>query len=436
MNRLQQKLSEAHPMVFSLFAIIAAFCTYSCMYAFRKPYTAAAFADEAPVWGMTYKSLLVITQVLGYMLSKFVGIKVISEMKSGARALWILALIGLAELSLLGFGLVSAPYNMIFLFLNGLPLGMIWGLVFSYLEGRKFTEIMGLGLCSSFIFASGITKDVGKALMQGGVSEFWMPAATGLVFAIPAVFFIWMLNQLPPPTEEDVALRTVRTPMNGQERVAFFKRFSVGLILLVTVYTMLTAYRSFRDDFLADIWIDLRGADAASVDFSATEVPISIGVLLLLMLLVLVKDNIKALMINHFAILAGVLLAGISTWAFQRGLISDYLWLLMTGFGTYMAYIPFNAILFDRMIAAFRYASNVGFLIYLADSFGYLGNIAVLVYKDFGGKELSWAEFFTQISYALALIGLVGMILSAIYFLRKHRLLITETKEPKTPSLS
>ena len=389
------------------------------MYAFRKPFTAATFADTPELLGLGYKEILVITQVVGYMLSKFIGIKVVSEMSGDKRAPGILILIGMAWLALLGFAITPVPYNWVFLFLNGLPLGMIWGLVFSYVEGRKHTEVMGLGLCASFIFASGFVKDIGRMLMNNGISEFWMPFVTGAVFAVPLILVVYLLNQLPPPTAEDEALRTKRAPMKGAARWAFFKRFAGGLVILIIVYTMITAYRDFRDNFLADIWTELTGS--TDNNFSKTETPASIIVLGLLMLLVLIKDNLKALMINHLAILGGVLIAGISTWGFQQGWVSPYFWILLTGVATYTAYIPFNSILFDRMIATFKYVSNVGFLIYLADSFGYLGSIGVLLYKDFGARDLSWVEFFAQASYALAIVGGIGTLIAMAYFRRKYQ---------------
>ena len=408
-------LHKSSPLAFTLYATVAAFCAYMCMYAFRKPFTAATFADGPIILGLDYKSTLVIIQVLGYMLSKFIGIKVVSEMDPAKRAIAILVLIGIAEMALLGFGLTPAPYNAIFLFFNGLPLGMIWGLVFSFLEGRKQTEVMGLGLCASFVFASGLVKDIGKFLMANGISEYWMPFAVGGIFALPLLLFTWMLVQIPAPSAEDEALRTKRAPMKGKERWEYFKKFALGLILLVAVYTILTAYRDFRDNFLADIWADLRGADN-TVNFSATETPVSIGVLLILMLIVLVKDNKKALMVNHFAVGVGVLLAGLSTWGHQQGWVGDYTWIILTGFGTYIAYIPFNSILFDRLIATFKQVGNVGFLIYLADSFGYMGSVGVLLYKNFGAGEISWLNFFRQISYALAIIGAVGdRLLSTVF---------------------
>ena len=151
--------------VFVLHASLAAFGTYFCMYAFRKPFSVATF-DGLSFIGVDYKILLVIAQVLGYALSKFVGIKVISELKPNRRLLYLISLIVLAEISLLLFAWVAAPYNIPFMFLNGFPLGMIWGIVFSYIEGRRFTDILGVVLSASFIVSSGVVKSVGLFVMN------------------------------------------------------------------------------------------------------------------------------------------------------------------------------------------------------------------------------------------------------------------------------
>ena len=68
------------------------------------------------------------------------------------------------------------------MFLNGIPLGMVWGLVFSFLEGRKTSDLLGAGLSCSYIVASGAVKAVGLGFVGIGVSEFWMPALTGGCF--------------------------------------------------------------------------------------------------------------------------------------------------------------------------------------------------------------------------------------------------------------
>src|SRR5262245_57241756 len=83
---------------------VDAFGTYFCMYAFRKPFTAAPF-DDVTAWGLAYKPLLVTAQVLGYTLSKFLGIKVVAEVQPHRRAVLLLGLIAVAEVALVLFGL-------------------------------------------------------------------------------------------------------------------------------------------------------------------------------------------------------------------------------------------------------------------------------------------------------------------------------------------
>jgi len=107
--------------------------TYFSMYAFRKPYTAGLY-DGLQLWGLDYKIMLVTLQVIGYALSKFIGVKIISELTPDKRAWSILILIGISWLALLLFAVIPAPYNAFTLFFNGLPLGLIWGIVFSVVE--------------------------------------------------------------------------------------------------------------------------------------------------------------------------------------------------------------------------------------------------------------------------------------------------------------
>ena len=63
----------------SAWCVAAAFGTYFCMYGFRKPFTAATY-DDITFSDLGYKTILVTAQVLGYTVSKFIGIKVIAEM--------------------------------------------------------------------------------------------------------------------------------------------------------------------------------------------------------------------------------------------------------------------------------------------------------------------------------------------------------------------
>ncbi|MDR9410052.1 MAG: DUF5690 family protein [Balneolaceae bacterium] len=414
--------------VFSLYAILAAFSTYGCMYAFRKTYTAAGF-EGFEFWGLELKTLLIISQIIGYTLSKFLGIKVVSEMTPNRRAWTIIGLIMFSHAALLFFWLIPPPYSIFFLFLNGLPLGMVWGLVFSFLEGRKNTELLGAGLSVSFIISSGVVKSVGTWLMVSwGVSEFAMPFITGLIFSLPLFLFVWLLNHIPPPTAEDEALRVKRVPMNSMQRWAFFKQFATGIVILTVSYLFLTAYRDLRDNYALEILEAVGYVNDAGI-FTLTEIPIAIVVLIVMASLMLIKNNRKALMVNHYIIGFGIALIGLATFSFNLGWISPYWWMVLVGLGSYLGYVPFNCILFDRFIATYRTMANAGFLIYIADSFGYLSSVGVLLYKNFGKADISWYQFFINFSYIIAFVG-VGLTLISLYYFSR----IKEPEPAKEPS--
>ncbi|MEO1261033.1 MAG: DUF5690 family protein [Bacteroidota bacterium] len=416
---IKKYLQNSGSFIFICYAVFAAFGTYFCMYAFRKPFSVGTY-ESVFFWGniLTYKSAIIISQVIGYALSKFIGIKVISELKNNYRAYLLIGLILLAETALVLFGFIPAPWNIVALFLNGLPLGMIWGIVFSYLEGRRFSEILGAGLAASFIVASGAVKSVGKWLMlEFGVPEFWMPAATGALFIFPLFIFAYLLEQIPPPTGEDQRLRTERLPMDGKQRKKLFLQYAPGIIALVLFYTLLTAYRDFRDNFAAEIWTALGFGDAPAI-FTIAEIPIAVLVLIMMGATMLVRNNIKALQLYFWIVFSGALIVGLSTLFFTNNILNGAVWMMLVGLGLYIAYVPFNCILFDRMIAAFQQKGNAGFLIYVADAFGYLGSVLVLLYKDFVAPELSWLEFFTNASYLLT-IGCSVTVLFAIFYFRK-----------------
>ncbi len=420
-SRIKTFLGNTRPSVFNSYCMIAAFTTYFCMYAFRKPFSVGRFegAFDLPLVGeVDLKIMLIISQVFGYTCSKFLGIKVISEMEPHRRALSILVMIGMAELALVGFAVTPSPYNVAFLFLNGLPLGMIWGLVFGFLEGRKSSELLGAGLSASYIVASGAVKSVGKWILDLGYSENWMPVIAGLLFAPLLVVAVYFLKQIPSPTAEDERLRMHRGPMHKSQRREFFGRFAPGLVSLTLLYMLLTAYRDFRDNFAREIW-DAVGYGEQPAVFTIAELPIALFVLVALALLMRIRTNSLAVSAIHGIMFLGTAMIGLATLGFQSGLISPLWWMIMVGLGCYLAYVPYGCVLFDRLLASLGVVGTAGFMIYATDAFGYLGSVFLLLYKNFGQPDLSWLGFFIGFSYVASIICCGCFAYSWLYF-RRH----------------
>ncbi len=415
---VRSALDRAPRPVFALYGGLMAFGAYFAMYAFRKPFTVASFAQSGHYW-IQYKIALVITQVLGYALAKVAGVKFVSETPPERRALYILLLISASEVALVGFALVPPPWNIGFMLMNGLSLGMIWGLVFGFLEGRRESEVLGAILCTSFIVSSGVVKSAGKSVMLAGwANEYWMPAVTGLLFAPLLVICVLGLVAMPPPSEADKQLRVARTPMDGAARRSMFRAYAPGLSALIVAFIGLTLLRDFRDNFAAEIWTGLGMGGNAEI-FALSELPVAVVVLATLSLLMFIRDNRRAFMANLLLVAVGFCLAGAASVLFQVHLIGPVTWMITLGAGLYLSYTPFNAILFDRFIAASGRAGTAGFLMYLADSFGYAGSVLLLVVRNFMDLSLSWVDFLILLSYAVAVAGLALVILAAIYFRRR-----------------
>ena len=416
----QKKSFSAQQIANAVYLAFVVFFTYASIFAFRKPFTVATF-EGLRFWNISYQTLLIISQVVGYMFSKFYGIKFISEMQRRGRWKTSFIMVGSAWLSLLLFALIPAPWGILCFFVNGFTLGFMWGIVFSYVEGRRTTDFIGVVLAVSFIFAGGFSRSVGKWLMLNwNITEYWMPFATASIFAVPLILFYILMEKAPQPDADDIAERTIRLPMNHEERKFFLNHFRAGVISFVLIYLLLTVMRDLRDNYMANMWNELGYAKNAS-DFAKTETITSLIVLALIGLMVFVRKNILAFRIIHLFLLLGFAVAGISSLLFKNAIISGASWMQFTGLGLYISYVLFNSVFFERLLATFRFAGNVGFLIYIADAWGYLGSITVMLSKEVFQVQLNWVSFYSNMVVVFAVIGIVASIFSFIYFNKKHR---------------
>jgi hypothetical protein len=410
---------------FIVYASSAAFITYLSMYAFRKPFTAATYGS-LKVWGVDYKIMLIFFQLAGYTVSKYLGIKFISEIH-GPRRIWALCLLMLtAWLALFFFAIIPPPINAFCMFLNGLPLGLIWGLVFGYLEGRRSTEVLGAVMASSFILSSGITKSAGSYLLsEFEVSEMWMPFMTGLLFIPLLAAGLSMLNSLLAPDEEDMILRTERIPMRQDDRKVFFLTFAPGILISIIVYVGLTMFRDLRDNFAVEFWTASGHAGKPGL-LMITEIPISITVLIIISLLIMMRDNRIAFYTNFLIMFAGGFILIVSTVSFSFGLMGPVFWMIVSGFSMYLPYMAYHTLYFERWIACFRVRSNAGYLMYMMDSAGYMGSMVVLLLKNFMVPDLSWMDFFIIVSMILGVVLVISSWTAFRYFRRLHYSLINE----------
>lgn len=409
MNLAQLKSNKTvSDILFILWAGGAALLSYSLVYALRKPFTAAAF-EGYMVWGMDYKVMVTITQILGYLIAKFIGIKLISELEKESRLGFILMSIGLAEMSLVFFAILPVPYNMFAMFFNGLALGCMWGVIFSFIEGRRVTDLLASLLGISIVVSSGTAKSVGLFVMNNlHVDEFWMPAAIGAC-ALPLLALLgYILHSLPQPTAADVAQKAERSTLNGQQRWALFRNYMPFLVMLLVANLLLVVLRDIKEDFLVNIF-DVKAHGYSSWIFAQLDSIVTLIILGIFGLMIFVRSNIRALCLLLTLVICGMLTMSFISFRYDSLQLSPIVWLFTQSLCLYIAYLSFQTIFFDRFIACFRIRGNVGFFIVLIDFIGYTGTVIVLTIKEFFHPDINWLQFYNQMA------GYVGIGCSVIF---------------------
>lgn len=407
-------------------ALAAAFSTYFFMYMFRKPFTAAAFEPEdSAAWDS--KAVLVAAQVIGYFCSKLIGIRVISQMPANKRAIVLFSLIGAAQAALLLFAVLPRPWHVLAIFLNGLPLGMVFGLVLGFLEGRRLTEALVAGLCASFIVAGGVAKSIGQwtlTLLVDDMSltlkqaEQWMPFLAGCLFLVPIAVSTWMLAQIPPPDEHDTESRSERAAMTGQDRKLMLQRYGLGLAAVALFYLLVTVLRSLRDDFAPQI-LGGMGATVAAGDYSWIDSQVAAFVLFVNGLTAWVVGNRAALLISLAISLTGFGL--IATALLVTEHLTPLWFMVLVGAGLYLPYVAVHTTVFERLIALTRNRGNMGFLMYVVDSIGYLAYVVVLLLPKSAliGEQTADNAFYENFRWYCWLglsLSSVACVLAMVYF--------------------
>lgn len=407
-------------LIFVLWAGTLALLAYSLVYALRKPFSAATF-EEFEVWGISYKILVATSQIVGYLIAKFAGIKILSEMQKSQRLWFIGGFALLAEAALVMFAIIPLPYNFLAMFFNGIALGCMWGVIFSFIEGRRATDLLASILGVSIVISSGLAKSIGLYCMNDlGISPFYMPAVIG-AFAMPLLVVTgWLMTRLPAPTDADIEIKQERKPLNGKERKELFKRFGFSLTMILLANFLVIVLRDIKEDFLVDI-ISAKGSPIDTWLFAKIDSIVSITILVLFGTIVLVRDNMTALRVLLGLIIVGSLaLMGTSLY-YQELALSTTTWLFVQSLALYIVFLSFQTIFFDRFIAAYKISGNVVFFIAMVDAVGYLGTCIMLFVKEFSDIQLNWLEFYNAMAIVVGSIASIAFILTIINLTKRDR---------------
>ncbi len=113
----------------------------------------------------------------------------------------------------------------------------------------------------------------------------------------------------------------------------------------------------------------------------------------------------------------------------QSGQISPFAFMVLIGVGLYLPYVAVHTTIFERFIAITRDTGNLVFLMYLADAFGYLGYVGVMLARNLMEPGGDFMTFFRPLCFFVAIVSLVCMVISRVYLVR-----ITASKATATVS--
>jgi hypothetical protein len=290
------------------------------------------------------------------------------------------------------------------------------------------TEALTAGLCTSFILAGGFSKTVGQYLleflqtqvqMQPSVAERWMPFLAGALFIVPICISVWMLTQIPAPNISDTQQRSQREPMTGADRRHMLSKYGVTLLSISIVYFVATILRSLRDDFAPEILAGLSN-DVRPSDFTTIELQVALAVLIVNASSVWIRNNLNALYTSFFVSASGFAIILFALLLKRQMGFSPIMFMTLLGAGLYLPYVAIHTTVFERLIALTRDRGNIGFLMYVVDSIGYIGYVGVMFFRTGaaargGVNPESFLDQFLGFCWWGSIVSLVFVLIASIF---------------------
>ena len=131
-----------------------------------------------------------------------------------------------------------------------------------------------------------------------------------------------------------------------------------------------------------------------------------------------VHDNIRALRTTFvFMAIAFGMLVGV-TFIQGQGMMGPLAFMVLCGIGLYIPYVAFHTTVFERIVAASIRKGNLVFLMYLADSVGYLVYAVLLAVKETLDRAPDKLGLFQSTLKLLAIFSIVCLGVGWIFFSR------------------
>jgi hypothetical protein len=276
-------------------------------------------------------------------------------------------------------------------------------------------------LCVSGVVSSGVLKSITRSIDQlGTIATYWIPAAVGACFLPFFMLFLWMLEQIPAPTQADIENRKPRMAMDNTAKWQLLKSTGILVPALAILYATAGTLRDFRDNFGVEMLTEL-GAGSDAGLFARTETQIALLCCVFVGLVFLIKNHFNALFLMLGIMAIGLLMMVSGGYLLQQGFLKAESWYLWIGIGAYLIFVPFQTVVFERLIASLSLKGNAGFVMYIADSSAYLGSVILVIAKETGIVVQNPLALFLSVCNWLAILGFAALIITIIALLKKYK---------------
>ena len=130
----------------------------------------------------------------------------------------------------------------------------------------------------------------------------------------------------------------------------------------------------------------------------------------------MIRDNLTAFRSTLALTAASFGLVAASTFALDAGAVSPFGFMVACGLGLYLPYAAFHTTVFERLIAAARVPCNLAFLLYLADSLGYLAYAAVIAGRTVLAGASPILPFFRTLLLAGSVVSAAAVAAAVLFF--------------------
>ena len=206
--------------------------------------------------------------------------------------------------------------------------------------------------------------------------------------------------------------------MTRSERRAFLRRHATGLSGLLFIFVLLTVLRSIRDDFAVEIWKNL-GIDRKPDVFARSEFWVMIAVTAVSGAAIVIRNNRVAFLTSLMLVGLGFALILATVSGHRAGWLSPFPFMVLLGLGMYVPYVIFHTTIFERLIAASRETGNLGYLMYLADSLGYLGYVVLMIAKNCMSEDMNYLRLLNDASVLISVVALAVLAVVAVHYSRR-----------------